>query len=111
MQAKLAQYRREVLGLEAAYKATVRHINADQAQAAVFAEAWHHICKQKKSNAPIIPRLSIMGPPGSGKSSVARFLAQSYNCVLGKAVAVCQICFLTFEPLDSPSPKCTRPTC
>lgn len=52
-------------------------------QAQVLEVAWNHICTKRRTNAPVIPRMAVFGPPGSGKTTLAMHMAEHYGCVHG----------------------------
>ena len=48
-----------------------------------FTQAWTYMCMKSRSNAPFIPRIVLIGPPGSGKNVQADLLKTKYGIVHG----------------------------
>ena len=74
-------YRRNELGLEASYRSVLTRVNGDQVPDDVFAEAWAALCTPRASNAPVTPRVALLGPPGAGQEVQAKELAAKYGLV------------------------------
>ncbi len=47
----------------------------------MLAKAWEFLCTKAHSNAPVIPRVILLGAPGSGRTSQAQLLAGKYGVV------------------------------
>ncbi|KAF7641732.1 hypothetical protein LDENG_00273660 [Lucifuga dentata] len=76
--ADLQHYRCEVTGLSSAYQHVLKTINADQPPADVYQQAKAFVHTRHRSR---IPRILLLGPPGSGKSLQARLLSDKYKIV------------------------------
>lgn len=75
-------YRRLTHGVLQAYSEDrVHRLNADQPLPALFEEAMRRVLTRERSHAPHNPRVLLIGPPGSGKSTVAELLADKYKLV------------------------------
>ncbi|XP_029999376.1 adenylate kinase 8 isoform X2 [Sphaeramia orbicularis] len=74
----LHRYRREVAGLSSAYKDVLKVINSDQPQADVYQQVLSFVRTRHRSRTP---RILLLGPPGSGKSHLARQLSEKYKMV------------------------------
>ncbi|XP_076003678.1 adenylate kinase 8 [Genypterus blacodes] len=76
--ADLQHYRCEVTGLSSAYQHVLKTINADQPHADIYQQALAFVQARHHSR---IPRVLLLGPPGSGKSLQARRLSNKYKMV------------------------------
>ncbi|KAK5871771.1 hypothetical protein PBY51_004632 [Eleginops maclovinus] len=74
----LQRFRREVPGLRSAYQSVLRVVNADQPHADVYQQVLAFVRTRRRSR---IPRILLLGPPGSGKSLQARLLSEKYRMV------------------------------
>eukprot|EP00042_Codosiga_hollandica_P051575 m.636327 g.636327 ORF g.636327 m.636327 type:complete len:469 (-) comp58307_c0_seq1:149-1555(-) len=88
--ADIAVYNANADALLSAYKAFARVINADQPLADIFTQAWVHMCTAQRSNAPFIPRVVLVGPPASGRTTHAAGLTKKYGIVHVDAVELVQ---------------------
>eukprot|EP00730_Choanoeca_flexa_P019802 TRINITY_DN9682_c0_g1_i2.p1 TRINITY_DN9682_c0_g1~~TRINITY_DN9682_c0_g1_i2.p1 ORF type:complete len:491 (+),score=89.99 TRINITY_DN9682_c0_g1_i2:31-1473(+) len=94
MQRKLATYRRHCMAVASTFATIKSQINADQPQEEVLKLAWNVLRTKRPSNAPVIPRMVLIGPPGAGKTTLAAQISSLYGAVhvepmelLRKAVA------------------------
>ncbi|XP_066468718.1 adenylate kinase 8-like [Tiliqua scincoides] len=78
---KLLKSQRNIPGILQAYQENHKRINADQPCADVFAQALNYVQSRPRTNAPFVPRIILLGLPGSGKSLQAALLAQKYDMV------------------------------
>lgn len=78
---KLMESQRNIPGILQAYQENHKRINADQPCADVFAQALNYALSRPRTNAPFLPRIILLGLPGSGKSLQAALLAQKYDLV------------------------------
>ena len=75
-------YRRLTHGVLLAYaEERVHRLNADQPLPALFEEAMRRVQTRERSHAPHNPRVLLIGPAGSGKSTVSELLAEKYKLV------------------------------
>ncbi|XP_028312249.1 adenylate kinase 8 [Gouania willdenowi] len=77
-QLALQRYHTEVTGLMSAYQHSLKVINADQPQEDVYQQVLSFVQTRQSSR---IPRILLLGPPGSGKSLQARLLSEKYRLV------------------------------
>ncbi|XP_044286827.1 adenylate kinase 8-like [Varanus komodoensis] len=63
------------------YEENHKLIDADQPCVDVFAQALNFVQSRARSDAPFVPRVLLLGPPGSGKSLQAALLHQKYGLV------------------------------
>ncbi|XP_015268474.1 PREDICTED: adenylate kinase 8-like [Gekko japonicus] len=78
---RLLESHRNIPGILQAYSGNHKAINADQPCVDVFAQALHFVQSRPLSKAPFLPRVLLLGPPGSGKRLQAALLAQRYGLV------------------------------
>ncbi|XP_022523359.2 adenylate kinase 8 [Astyanax mexicanus] len=78
---QLQGFHREAHALQRTYKNCLKIVDADQAHVDVFAQVLTFILSRHRSSAPYTPRILLLGPPGSGRSLQARFIAQKYGLV------------------------------
>lgn len=78
---RLVDFKRHAQDLEASYSAAFCKVNSDQPKDEVLAGVWTQICTKPYSNAPTLPRLMLLGPPGAGKRTQAGLLALKYDLV------------------------------
>lgn len=78
---KLLESQRNIPGILQAYQENHKRVNADQPCADVFAQALNFAQSRPRTNAPFVPRIVLLGLPGSGKSLQAALLAQKYDLV------------------------------
>ncbi|XP_003229468.1 adenylate kinase 8 [Anolis carolinensis] len=78
---RLLESHRNIPGLLRTYPDNHKVISADQPCADVFAQALSFVQSRFRSEAPFLPRVLLLGPPGSGKSLQAALLAQKYGLV------------------------------
>jgi hypothetical protein len=64
----------------------------------VAAQVWAYINEKPASNAPFLPRIALLGPTGSGRTTQAKLLANRYNLVYGER-AVCAVACLSLSVL------------
>uniref|UniRef100_A0A3Q2P6S4 Adenylate kinase 8 n=1 Tax=Fundulus heteroclitus TaxID=8078 RepID=A0A3Q2P6S4_FUNHE len=76
--AELQRYRCEVTALRSAYQHVLKVVNADQPPADVYLEALTFVRSHCHFRTP---RILLLGPPGSGKSQLARLVAEKYKVV------------------------------
>ncbi|XP_047236667.1 adenylate kinase 8 isoform X2 [Girardinichthys multiradiatus] len=76
--AELQCYRCEVTGLRSAYQHVLKVINGDQPPADVYQQALTFIWTRCQIRTP---RIVLVGPPGSGKSHLARLVSEKYKLV------------------------------
>ncbi|KAK7496967.1 hypothetical protein BaRGS_00011703 [Batillaria attramentaria] len=81
MVARLVEYHRHIDSILRCYSAAIKTINADQPKADVFSQVLAFLQSQPRSNAPIAPRIILLGPTGGGKGVQASLLANKYNLV------------------------------
>ncbi|XP_071258432.1 adenylate kinase 8 isoform X2 [Salvelinus alpinus] len=79
--AQLMQHHREVHALRKTYRNCLKVIDADQPHVDVFDQVLTYILSRHCSVAPHTPRVLLFGPPGSGKSLLAKLISQKYNIV------------------------------
>lgn len=79
--AELEEFHRTLQDVKASYKAVLKTVDADQPVEDVVSTIWTTICTKPYANAPTIPRLLLLGPPGAGKSTQAELLALKYDLV------------------------------
>ena len=65
------------------------------------------VCQPARSAAPHIPRVILIGPRGSGKTTQAIQLADKYNLVDGKHAVVCFTRYDAQTLLASSEIRCT----
>ncbi|XP_056149878.1 adenylate kinase 8 isoform X2 [Lampris incognitus] len=78
--AKLRRYKSDVTGLKLSYQHVLKTVNCDQPLNDVYHQVLSFVLR-RRSMAPHIPRILLLGPPGSGKSLQARLLTQKYKLV------------------------------
>ncbi|XP_060100634.1 adenylate kinase 8-like [Heteronotia binoei] len=78
---RLLESHRNIPGVIQAYAKNHKAINADQPCVDVFAQALSFVQSRPASKAPFLPRVLLLGPPGSGKHLQAALLAQKYGLV------------------------------
>ncbi|MED6258598.1 hypothetical protein ATANTOWER_009569 [Ataeniobius toweri] len=76
--AELQCYRCEATGLRSAYQHVLKVINGDQPPADVYQQALTFIRTRCQIRTP---RIVLVGPPGSGKSHLARLVSEKYKLV------------------------------
>ncbi|KAM4746458.1 adenylate kinase 8 isoform 1-T3 [Anableps anableps] len=76
--AELQHYHCEVTALTSAYQHVLKVINGDQPPADVYQQALTFIQTRHHFRTP---RIVLVGPPGSGKSHLARLLSEKYKMV------------------------------
>ncbi|EDQ92596.1 uncharacterized protein MONBRDRAFT_30971 [Monosiga brevicollis MX1] len=81
MATRLKEYRRRADGLRRAFEGVCCTVNVDQPPADVWQYVWDVLRTKRQSNAPIIPRMALLGPPGSGKTALGAQLARLYGAV------------------------------
>nr|CAB3220769.1 AK58 radial spoke protein [Phallusia mammillata] len=81
MKQKLMEYSRHVAGLQQTFTNIHKMINADQPKADALAQTITFVNTQMRSEAPHTPRIVLIGPTGSGKSTMAQKLAEKYKLV------------------------------
>lgn len=74
----LHRYRCEVTGLRSAYKQTLKEFNSDQPHQDVYQQVLGFVQTRVFFR---IPRVLLLGPPGSGKSLQAEQLCHKYNLI------------------------------
>eukprot|EP00039_Didymoeca_costata_P025528 m.13713 g.13713 ORF g.13713 m.13713 type:complete len:461 (-) comp4905_c0_seq2:106-1488(-) len=74
-------YKRCRPGLVQSYKSIIRKLDATLPTEDLHTEAWKVVCTKPFSNAPTIPRVVILGPPGAGCATQAARLAAKYDLV------------------------------
>ncbi|KAM6954520.1 adenylate kinase 8 [Aplochiton taeniatus] len=79
--AELYQYRREVHALQRTYPSMLKTFDADQPHTDVYDQVLNYILSLQRTMAPHTPRILLFGPPGSGKSLMAKLISQKYNIV------------------------------
>merc|ERR1712166_991225 len=78
---RMITYRRNEQDIELSYARTLCKVDADTDHSDVLAAAWNHCCAKPYSNSPTLPRLMLLGPPGSGRGTQAYLLALKYDLV------------------------------
>jgi adenylate kinase len=78
---RLREYHRHSEGVLSCYRYCSKQFDADQPLDDLFSQVARFLCKVSRGNAPLIPRVVIIGPPGSGKTTVATQLSKKYNLV------------------------------
>lgn len=78
---RLLESHRHIPGIVRAYQKSHKAIDADQPCVDVFAQALSFVQSRPPSKAPFLPRVLLLGPPGSGKRLQAALLAQKYGLV------------------------------
>jgi len=79
---QLIHYHRNLEGIKnAVTKGTTKHINADQPKSDVYNQVNNFLCQLPRSVAPQCPRVLLLGPVGSGKSTQAALLAAKYGLI------------------------------
>jgi len=78
---QLITYRRNAQDIELSYARTLCKVDADNERSDVLAATWNHVCTKPYSNSPTLPRLLLLGPPGSGRGTQAYLLALKYDLV------------------------------
>ncbi|XP_062990529.1 adenylate kinase 8-like isoform X2 [Elgaria multicarinata webbii] len=78
---RILESHRNIPGLLQTYQTNHKAINADQPCVDVFAQALSFVQSRPHSEAPFVPRVLLLGPPGSGKSLQAALLNQKYGLV------------------------------
>jgi len=78
---RMITYRRNELDIEYSYELTLCKVDADNDHSDVLAAAWNHVCTKPYSNSPTLPRLLLLGAPGSGRGTQAYLLALKYDLV------------------------------
>lgn len=79
---QLIHYHRNLEGIKnAVTKGTTKHINADQPKSDVYSQVNNFLCQLPRSVAPQCPRVLLLGPVGSGKSTQAALLAAKYGLI------------------------------
>ncbi|KAK5619774.1 hypothetical protein CRENBAI_007527 [Crenichthys baileyi] len=76
--AELQCYRCEVTGLRSAYQHVLKVVDGDQPPADVYQQALTFIRTRFQIRTP---RIVLVGPPGSGKSHLARLVSEKYKLV------------------------------
>jgi adenylate kinase len=77
----LLEYHKNIDGVLRCYPHITKTINADQPKTDVLALVLTFLCTKHRSSAPHMPRIVLLGPPGSGKNTQAALLAKKYNIV------------------------------
>ncbi|EDV27446.1 uncharacterized protein TRIADDRAFT_53152 [Trichoplax adhaerens] len=78
---RLAIFQRHIDGIIECYNKVSKKINADQPIGDVFAQVLSFLCTKSKSNSPFTPRVVLLGPTGSGKSTQADLLSKKYQLI------------------------------
>jgi adenylate kinase len=78
---QLTYYKRNAQDIELSYVKSLCKVDADQPEDEVLAQVWTHVCTKPYSNSPTLPRLLLIGPPGSGRGTQAYLLALKYGLV------------------------------
>eukprot|EP00049_Salpingoeca_infusionum_P026878 m.28626 g.28626 ORF g.28626 m.28626 type:complete len:481 (-) comp9057_c0_seq1:111-1553(-) len=78
---RLRRFRRHEFATCNSFAKYKRTIDAHRPVEDVFDAVWHQLCIRPKSNAPMIPRVAILGPTGAGKTVQASTLASIYSAV------------------------------
>lgn len=81
MTSALVEYHRHRAGIAASFSHVLHAVNVDQPQGDAAEQAWTSLCTKRDSHAPFTPRIVLLGPPGSGRSTQAQLLAARYKLV------------------------------
>jgi len=65
------------------YSHIYKKINADQPKTDVLTQTMTFINSKNRNNSPFTPRIILLGPTGSGKSSIAKKLSEKYGIIDG----------------------------
>lgn len=63
------------------YSHIYKKINADQPKTDVLTQTMTFINSKNRNNSPFTPRIILLGPTGSGKSSIAKKLSEKYGII------------------------------
>jgi len=76
-------WRREKIGICEAYKNAniINQVFVDQPLSDVVSHCQRICLQPNRSEAPIVPRVILLGPIGSGKKSIAKSLAEKYKMI------------------------------
>ncbi|XP_056397164.1 adenylate kinase 8 [Hyla sarda] len=78
---KLLEYHGNIHGILLVFPTIYKKINADQPCMDVLSQVLTFVLSKPRSLAPYTPRILLYGPPGSGRSLQAAFLAEKYDIV------------------------------
>eukprot|EP01147_Barroeca_monosierra_P007261 gene7261-9701_t len=77
----MSHYNKNYSKVVSSFRANTRTIDAAQPYSTVRDCALDFLRIKARSNAPIIPRVIVLGTPGSGKTTVSKAFAEIYNAI------------------------------
>ena len=89
---RLMIYNRHIAGIKDSLKASSKQINVDQPKGDVFNSVLDFVSRPARSQAPITPRILLIGAYGSGRRTQAQAIAQKYDIVNSKCA-----CFVRYR--------------
>eukprot|EP00162_Nutomonas_longa_P011585 comp20628_c0_seq1/m.42071 comp20628_c0_seq1/g.42071 ORF comp20628_c0_seq1/g.42071 comp20628_c0_seq1/m.42071 type:complete len:519 (+) comp20628_c0_seq1:64-1620(+) len=83
VRARIKQFRHNIKGVASFYSGILKGFDGNRDPDLIFSEIEAYIHAPPATRAPRrSARISILGPPGAGKSTQASLVAEQYNCVM-----------------------------
>jgi len=76
---RLVNYHRHIGGIIQSYNSVYKTVNGDQPKSDVFSQVIAYVSQEARSQAPMTPRVLLLGPTGAGKAVQAALIASKYN--------------------------------